>query len=810
MGASQSVAAPQSAPVTGSAATDQQSQALTALKLKFASLANFDFSGGTLNEADYRDKLRDVVEVADNALTQMSQDDLLQVMKQTYGALGTTQISRFFWTEAASIRGRTPENFRKKTIQIAEAYGQGTNAKAALKTQLPVTLKSVRQGGYLGHALVMNVLGYRGPDGAYTDPLTMHVHPTMQMALSASLQPSVVPLKPPDHTHGPGLSGAIMHQGALSQQAPQAAAVSSAATSTMPQFLTEGAAALQQEQKVKQVYDQLISSIRSLPQAVQNAINDEVLVEASRMVVKLGLQAADLVAMLSSYTLNDESRLNVINTIQRTCVAHGIALGSADYNSVLETFFSLAQAMLGVAQRTPGRQGHTSLDAAMGFRPSTTIALNEQRMAGQLRMISGSATGKLQEEVTGAQTSDTPALTPAQRMFTVPGTGARLIRPPSQTLHRGGIGHPGAGYMPAMESSTMAIEASRGTIPHVPSAAAPAEVMTSSAAANKSLVQSMTAFHSDRNEDSQEAIQQALAAGTKGVIASGSKLPTTYRESRKRKIDDDQASQVSTDGAGVAHYGRRAAIHRFTRLSGKVQPGTMFTAEALESLPAHSTLSVDLLEGLLAQDPNAIQILINIQSNIAREKDTLKKANLLQAIRHFATRHAQKLLGWIFCPTEVPLRHLLYLVTPPRPGGEFPIMPEWANQAALQHLVATYEETGLMFQHPDQAEMYKFLDASYIEHLHARRSFSATFVGQDLSSVTLLLSACTPNDGDVLDAILGMNASTARAIGGLSRAMHIISSLPVVQQRYIEALGVDIACVSPGKRSQPSWQCSMA
>ena len=801
MGAGQSVVSTQSIQATAAPAAVPQSQPLATLRSRFASLADFDFSGAGLSESDYQEKLKDVVEIADNLLTQMSQDEMTTIMRETYSALGKCQVSRYFWTDSSSILGRVPENFRRKVIQIAEACGHGPDAKAALKTQMPVSLKSVKQGGYLGHTLVMNVLGYRGPDGAYTDPLTMHVHPSMQMVPATNVKPSALPLKAPEHTHSPGFSGNILQQAGIPQPTAWPSQAAGLPSSPMAQFLTEGAASLQQEQKTKQIYDELANNLRSLPQSVQNAISDEVLVDASKMVVKLGLQSLDLVKLLDSYTLNDESRLGVMNTIQRTCVSQGVVLGSADYNRVLETFFTLAQAMMGVAQRTPGRQSHTSLDAAMGFRPSTTTALNEQRIAGQLIMTGSVAPGVVQEEPMTSHPGDSPALTPAQKMFAVPGTGARLIRPPSQPLKRGGIGHPSAGYFPAMSSATMAIEASRGTIPHVPGPAPTSDVMTASAAATKSLLQSMTAFHSDRSEDPQQAIQNVLAAGTKGVVSSSTRLPSTYKESRKRKVDDDAASQVSTDGGGVAHYGRKAAIHRFVKTSGKVQPGTMFNAEALEALPQHSTLSLELLEGLVAHDPNAIQILINLQTNIAREKDTMRKANLLQAIRQFSTKHAQRLLAWIFCPTsashsrmygDTALRHLLYLVTPPRPGGVFPLTPDWANQAALQHIVATYEQSGVLFQHPDQQEMYDALDTTYVEHLFTRRSFSATFVGQDLASVTLLLSACTPQDGDVLDAILGMNASTAHAIGGLARAIHVVSSLSTVQKRYIDTLGVDI------------------
>ena len=157
-------------------------------------------------------------------------------------------------------------------------------------------------------------------------------------------------------------------------------------------------------------------------------------------------------------------------------------------------------------------------------------------------------------------------------------------------------------------------------------------------------------------------------------------------------------------------------------------------------------------------------------------------------------------MNWLYCPTSashgklyrgVPLRHLLFLATPPRPGGEFGMLPEWANQASLQHTVACYEEAGLMC--PDEAEMHKNLDSSYIEHLRSRRALTASFVGQDLACVTLLLSACTPDDGEVLDAILGMNAGTAHAVGGLSRGLRTIASLPVVQERYVNHLAVDIA-----------------
>lgn len=52
-----------------------------------------------------------------------------------------------------------------------------------------------------------------------------------------------------------------------------------------------------------------------------------------------------------------------------------------------------------------------------------------------------------------------------------------------------------------------------------------------------------------------------------------------------KKLDDDKQSQASTDGGGVAHYGRRSALHRLTRDSGKVQPGSLFTSEALDHTP---------------------------------------------------------------------------------------------------------------------------------------------------------------------------------------------------------------------------------
>ena len=77
-------------------------------------------------------------------------------------------------------------------------------------------------------------------------------------------------------------------------------------------------------------------------------------------------------------------------------------------------------------------------------------------------------------------------------------------------------------------------------------------------------------FHNERVDDEREAMQQALWAGVKGVVTSSNKLPENFRESRKRRIEDDRQSQGSADGGGVAHYGRRAALHRLARTSGKV------------------------------------------------------------------------------------------------------------------------------------------------------------------------------------------------------------------------------------------------
>lgn len=127
-----------------------------------------------------------------------------------------------------------------------------------------------------------------------------------------------------------------------------------------------------------------------------------------------------------------------------------------------------------------------------------------------------------------------------------------------------------------------------------------------------------------------------------------------------KKLDDDKQSQASTDGGGVAHYGRRSALHRLTRDSGKVQPGSLFTSEALERLPPQSTLSNELLEALVKDDPNAIQVLLNLHTFMARGTDLAKKAGLLQAVRQFATRNAEKLPKniYIYIYIKIPMKHV--------------------------------------------------------------------------------------------------------------------------------------------------------
>ena len=96
------------------------------------------------------------------------------------------------------------------------------------------------------------------------------------------------------------------------------------------------------------------------------------------------------------------------------------------------------------------------------------------------------------------------------------------------------------------------------------------------------------------------------------------------------------------------------------------------------------------------------------------------------------------------------------------------MLPQWANETALLHAITSYEEKGIMNQHPDQKELYECLDPTYIDHLHRKRPLNATFIGQDLACVTLLLSACTPADTEVLDAVLATNAATAHTVGNYS------------------------------------------
>ena len=131
------------------------------------------------------------------------------------------------------------------------------------------------------------------------------------------------------------------------------------------------------------------------------------------------------------------------------------------------TFYQLTKLVMKAAESTPEKKGYTSLDASMGFKPATTKMLNEQRIAASMRLIGGSVSERVQEGMPYQSVPEAPQLTPAQRIFSMPNTGARLLRPPGQGLVRGGIGHPQAGYRPAMTSATMAIEVSRGTVPHV-------------------------------------------------------------------------------------------------------------------------------------------------------------------------------------------------------------------------------------------------------------------------------------------------------------------------------------------------------
>ena len=147
-----------------------------------------------------------------------------------------------FWADASTILGKTPENFRRKAIQIAEAYGQGAAAKACLKVKLPATLKSVRQGGYLGHTLMLNALGFRGPEGDYPEGVSSHVHTTMQLVPAAPSSATTTPVRVPEQTFTPG---AIPMPQSQSQSAG-------------PQFLTSGASALEQDQRIMRVQIPLI------------------------------------------------------------------------------------------------------------------------------------------------------------------------------------------------------------------------------------------------------------------------------------------------------------------------------------------------------------------------------------------------------------------------------------------------------------------------------------------------------------------------------------------------------------------------
>ena len=205
MGAAQSVASAQPVANQAEAAIEhQQSPALQALQQKFPSLAAFDFAGQGVTEADYGERLKDIVEMVDMTMSQMPQNEMVGLMQQTHGAMSNVPVCRFFWADASSILGKAPENFRKKTVQVAETYGCGAAAKNCLKGKLPATLKSVKQGGYMGHALVLNVLGFRGPDSDQPDPLGAYAHASMQSIPAQAVTQGLVPTRAPEQTFAPG------------------------------------------------------------------------------------------------------------------------------------------------------------------------------------------------------------------------------------------------------------------------------------------------------------------------------------------------------------------------------------------------------------------------------------------------------------------------------------------------------------------------------------------------------------------------------------------------------------------------------
>ena len=155
------------------------------------------------------------------------------------------------------------------------------------------------------------------------------------------------------------------------------------------------------------------------------------------------MQAGDSISLLSTYSVNDEVKLSAVSSVQRASLMQGILLGTRELDSIMHTFYELAKAVMRITGKAPEKRTYTSLDASMGFKPSTTQALNELRLEDNTRFI-GSRIGEHGATSSGEHVrAEAPALTPAQRMFAIPGAGARLLRPPGQSLSRGGLGPPG-------------------------------------------------------------------------------------------------------------------------------------------------------------------------------------------------------------------------------------------------------------------------------------------------------------------------------------------------------------------------------
>eukprot|EP00435_Cladocopium_sp_Y103_P063464 s902_g25.t1 len=359
-----------------------------------------------------------------------------------------------------------------------------------------------------------------------------------------------------------------------------------------------------------------------------------------------------------------------------------------------------------------------------------------------------------------------------------------------------GLGHPGRSPVP--QSSAQAASMTPFGL---------GQIATSSAIsiATGALQESMAGFVAERAQTRLDAEKALESIALTGNMSSDYSIPKTYGETNAMRADaaSDGGSEASAL-EGLVHYSNIAPLMRLLDAVPKsYQVGTSFGAKELAQIPTNLHFSSQFAQALCAFSEDAINVIMKLQATVAAETNPVRKVSYIQALRSFAVEYHEDLTTAIWDVQSaghsaersgMPLRHMLFLVQPPR-ASERRGKPSWMNIEIMTQVFNTLYKAGVFLPLSDEqvSMLEQALPAEYISYQMKAASGGINRTGQDMSSLTILLMAAGPARGDLLDILANSGPSVAHSIGGFHRGLKVVTDLDALKERYMKHLGMDIA-----------------